>query len=150
VFEATYSRRIRAPAPDVWALWVEPGRWPDWDERVDAVEVEYELGVGSELGVKLRRGGRLRYEVTALEPEHLLAIEARFPGARLAQEHRISAGRDSLEVTHRIRVDGPLSGFWALMMSRKRLREAVARMAAREGELTERGALARRPRKHRR
>jgi hypothetical protein len=150
VFEAEHSARIRAGAAEVWALWADLARWPDWDERIEAVDLEEELRVGAELRVKLRRGGRVRYEVVALEPERLLAIEARFPAARLGQEHRLSAGRDSVEVAHRIYVEGPLAGPWALMMSRKRLREAVVRMAAREGELVEPGARRERARNKRR
>ena len=150
MFEAAHSQRIRAPAGDVWALWADPERWPDWDERIDSVEAEGELRAGAELRIKLRRGGRVRYEVIELEPERALAIQAAFPGARLRQEHRLSAGRESVEVAHRIRIDGPASSFWALMMSRKRLGEAVARMAVREAELLEPASRPKRPRKRRR
>jgi uncharacterized membrane protein len=137
VFEAAHSQRIRAPASDIWELWADPERWPDWDERIDSVEAEGELRVGAELRIKLRRGGRVRYEVIEIEPERALAIQAAFPGARLRQEHRLAAGRESVEVTHRIRIEGPASSFWALMMSRKRLGDAVARMAIREAEIVE-------------
>ena len=165
MFEAAHSQRIRAPAGDVWALWADPERWPDWDERIDSVEAEGELRAGAELWIKLlihelrsamtlritlRRGGRVRYEVIELELERALAIQAAFPGARLRQEHRLSAGRESVEVAHRIRIDGPASSFWALMMSRKRLGEAVARMAVREAELLEPASRPKRPRKRRR
>jgi hypothetical protein len=104
---------------------------------LERAEAEGELAVGAELRLKLRRGGTVRYTVTALEPERLFAAEARFPGARLAHEHRLAAGRSSTEITHRVALTGPLSGFWSLMMSRKRLRESVARYVERERELTE-------------
>jgi hypothetical protein len=75
--------------------------------------------------------------VIELEPERLLRDEARFPGARLGHEHRLAPGRSSVEITHRIYLTGPLSGFWALMMGRKRMRESVARFVERERQLTE-------------
>jgi hypothetical protein len=79
----------------------------------------------------------VRFNVTELEPERLFVDEARFPGARLGHEHRLAPGKSSVEITHRIYLEGPLSGFWSLMMGRKRLRESVVRFIEREKELTE-------------
>lgn len=137
MFEATDSDRVRAAAADVWELWADPQRWPDWNEQVERAELEGELRVGAEARVKFRRGGTVRFEVVALEPERLLASEARFPGARLGHEHRLVPGKSTVEVTHRLYVTGPLSGFWALMMGRKRMRESVAGFTERERQLTE-------------
>lgn len=93
--------------------------------------------MGATVKVKLRRGGTVEFEVVALEPQRLLIDEARFPGARLGHEHRLRPGRSSVEVTHRIYIQGPLSGFWALMLGRKRMREQVERFVQRERQLTE-------------
>ncbi len=92
----------------------------------------------------MRRGGTVKFDVIELAPERLLVYEARFPGARLGHEHRLAPGRSSVEVIHRTYVEGPLSGFWSLMMSRKRMRENVVRFVERERELTEPRARSRR------
>jgi uncharacterized membrane protein len=136
VFEASHTERIDAEAESVWALWRDPGRWPDWNEQIERAEVDGELRVGAEVRVKFRRGGTVRFEVHGLEPNRLLIDEAGFPGARLGHEHRIAPGRNSIAVTHRLYVTGPLSGFWALMLGRKRMRESVVRFVERERELT--------------
>ena len=65
---------------------------------------------------------------------------------RLGYEHRLAPGKSSVEITHRIYLRGLMSGFWSLMMGRKRLRESVVRFIERERELTEPKA-ARRKRK---
>jgi uncharacterized protein YndB with AHSA1/START domain len=150
VFEAEHSQGIRASAADVWELWADPARWPDWDQRIEAVELEGELRVGAEPRVKLRRGGRVRYEVVALDPERLLVTEARFPGARVGHEHRLAPGPTSVESAHRLYVSGPLSAFWAPMLGRKRLRRAVEGFAERERELVEPPARPKRARNKRR
>ncbi|MGH2986798.1 MAG: SRPBCC family protein [Solirubrobacterales bacterium] len=137
MFEATHSERSTAEAAAIWELWADPARWPDWNEQLERVESDGELRVGAELRLKLRRGGTVRFTVTELEPERLFADEARFPGARLGHEHRLAPGRSSVEITHRVYLAGALSGFWALMMGRKRLRESVVRFVERERELTE-------------
>jgi hypothetical protein len=137
MFEAVHSERSTAEPAAIWELWADPDRWPDWNEQLERVELDGELGVGAELRLKLRRGGTVRYTVTELEPERLFADEARFPGARLGHEHRLAPGKSSVEITHRVYLEGALSGFWALMMGRKRLRESVVRFVERERELTE-------------
>ncbi len=138
MFEATHSEHASAEGADVWALWSDLGRWPDWNEQIEGVEVEGELRVGAELELKMRRGGTVRFELLELEPGSLLAYEARFPGARLAHRQRLAAHRSSVEISHGIRLSGPLSGFWALMMGRRRMRESVERFVVRERELVER------------
>lgn len=95
--------------------------------------------MGAELRAKMRRGGRIAYRVVELEPERLLRFEARFPGARLGHEQRLTPeGPSSVEIAHRVYLRGPLAGFWALMMGRGRLRDALAGFVERERELAER------------
>jgi len=137
MFEATHSERSTAEPAAIWELWADPVRWPDWNEQLERVEFDGELRVGAEVRLKLRRGGTVRFAVSELEPERVFADEARFPGARLGHEHRLAPGKSSVEITHRVYLEGPLSGFWALMMGRKRLRESVVRFVERERELTE-------------
>ena len=137
MFEATHSDRADADPAAIWALWADPGRWPDWNEQIDHTEVDGPLEVGAEVRIKYRRGGTGRFNVTELEPERLFVDETRFPGARLGHEHRLAPGKSSVEITHRIYLEGPMSAFWSLMMGRKRLRESVVRFIERERELTE-------------
>jgi uncharacterized protein YndB with AHSA1/START domain len=136
VFEAVGSERIAAPAEAVWELWVDPDRWPDWNQQIERVEVDGELRLGGEVRTKMRGGGTVRHTITELDPGRSLTYEARFPGARSGLEHRLEPGRRSVEVTHRRYVDGPLSGFWALMLGRKKMRESVERFLEREEEIT--------------
>jgi hypothetical protein len=86
----------------------------------------------------MRRGGTVRYGVVGLEPGRLLAIEARFPAARLGHEHRLEPAGSGVEVTHRVYLRGPLWVLWALMLGRKRMRESIVRFAERERELAAR------------
>jgi hypothetical protein len=75
--------------------------------------------------VKLRKGGTLRQRVAAFEPGRRLVTEYRLPGARVGHEHMVEQRGSGSAVTHRLYVAGPLSGFWALMLGRKRMRELV-------------------------
>jgi uncharacterized protein YndB with AHSA1/START domain len=136
VFEVVASERIAAPAEAIWALWADPGRWPDWDRRIERAEVDGELRPGAEVKTKMRGGGTVRHTVVELDVGHSLTYEARFPGARSGHEHRLKPGRRSVEVTHRRYVEGPLAGFWSLMLGRRKMREAVEGYLEREAEIT--------------
>jgi len=137
VFEAIHTERIAVDAAAIWSLWADPSRWADWNEQIESAEVEGELRVGAEARVKFKRGGTVKFNVIELEQQHLFVDEAKFPGARLGHEHRMKPGRSSVEVTHRLYVEGPMSGFWSLMLSRKSMRELVVSFTRREREPTE-------------
>jgi hypothetical protein len=126
VFETEHSVRTSAPASAVWARWVKPARWAEWDPRVQHAEAEDELAEGVEVRVKLRKGGFVRQRVVALEMGSRLVTEYPLPGCRVGHEHRVEAHGPGCEVTHRLYVDGPLWVLWALMLSRKRMRATVA------------------------
>jgi uncharacterized protein YndB with AHSA1/START domain len=127
MFEASGSERTAAAPDAVWAVLADPSRWPEWNERFELVEAEGDLAPGSTVQVKQRRGGRMRFEITALESERRLAYEARFPGARYGHEHSVAPEPGSgSEIVHRVYVDGPLAGLWSLMLSRRRIRETAA------------------------
>jgi hypothetical protein len=137
VFEASHTETTSAAPAALWALWSDPGRWPEWNQTIEHGELEGEFARGETIRVKIRRGGRMQRQIVALDPERLLVEEARFPGARLGHEHRIQPNGDRCEVTHRVYVSGPMSGFWALMLGRKRLRQSVVGFVERERELLE-------------
>ena len=136
MFEAIETERIAVAAEAIWGLWADLERWPDLDEQIEHAEVDGELAVGAELRTKMRKGGTVKHTITEFEPHRALAYEAAFPGARSGFELRLKPGRRSVEVTHRRYVDGPLAGFWALMLGRKKMRESVERYLRREEELT--------------
>jgi uncharacterized protein YndB with AHSA1/START domain len=126
MFEAEASRSTQTPASAVWARWISPARWPEWDPRVKSAEAESDLEVGVPIKVRLGKGGSVRQEVVELDPGHRLVTEYKLPGARVGHEHLVEQRGPGSEVTHRLYVDGPLGGVWAMMLSRKKLRDAVA------------------------
>jgi hypothetical protein len=125
LFETAHTTRAGIPASAVWARWAKPERWPEWDARFQNAEIvgDGDLAEGSEVRVKLRKGGNTRHVVVALEPGRRLVTEYGLPGARVGHEHLVEPAGPGCEVTHRLYVDGPLSGLWAVMLNRKRLRE---------------------------
>ena len=130
MFEAAETSGTQKPASAVWARWANPARWSEWDARIASAEAKGELAEGSEVRVKLRKGGTTRHRVTELDPGRRLVTEYALPGARVGHERLVEPRGAGSQVTHRLYVECPLSGFWALMLGRRRLREAAAAFEA--------------------
>jgi len=126
LFETSHTAKASAPASAVWARWAKPSRWSEWDPRVQGAEAGGELDEGAEVRVKMRKGGTVRQKVVAFEPGRRLVTEYVLPGARVGHEHLVEARGPGSQVTHRLYVDGPLAGAWALMLGRRKLRESAA------------------------
>jgi uncharacterized protein YndB with AHSA1/START domain len=66
------SRRIAAPAEEVWALLTDTGKWPAWGPSITGVEPAGRaaggLAPGSRGTVRTVLGAALPYTVTAFEP----------------------------------------------------------------------------------
>jgi len=138
VFEASHSERTKASPAAVWELWEDPARWPEWNEQLEYGELEGEFAEGERIRVKFRRGGKMQFEIVAIEPGRLFVDESRLPGARFGHEHRVeSLGGGMAEITHRLYVRGFMSWFWSLLLGRKRMRESVVQFCERERELAE-------------
>jgi uncharacterized protein YndB with AHSA1/START domain len=137
VFQTSHTESSYASPAEIWALWRDPARWPEWHPQMESVASGGELAAGDRIRVKLRKGGRMELRVVTVEPERVLVHEAHMPGARLGHEHRLEPKGKGSEITHRLYVRGPLSGLFALLLGRKRMEELVIEFAERERELAE-------------
>jgi len=137
VFEAMHSERSSAKPAAVWALWADPGRWPEWNDQLESGELEGELSVGSGATVKFKRGGKMKFSVIALEPERLFVDEAKLPGCRFGHEHRVEPAGSGSQITHRLYLKGLTSGVFSRLFGRKRMAESVVGFVERERALVE-------------
>ena len=137
MFETTHTERSTASPAAVWALWADASRWPEWNEQLESGELHGELAVGTGASVKFKRGGKMRYEVVAVEPERLFVDEARLPGCRFGHEHRVEPTDGGCEITHRLYFEGPTSGLFSRLFGRKRMEKSVVGFVERERELAE-------------
>lgn len=137
MFEAAHTERSSAPPDPVWALWANPDRWPEWNDQLESGGLDGELAVGAGVTVKFKRGGKMRFTVTELEPGRLFVDEAKLPGCRLGHEHRVEPAGAGCEITHRLYLKGPTCGLFSRLFGRKRMRESVVRFVERERQLAE-------------
>ena len=137
MFEASHTEQSSAPPEAVWALWIDPARWPEWNTQVEWGEIEGEPAPGAAVTVKFKHGGRMRFEITQLEPQRLLVDEARLPGCRFGHEHRVEPSGAGSEITHRLYLKGPTAKAFALLFGRRKLKRSVTDFVAKERALAE-------------
>ncbi len=137
MFETEHSERSSASPRAVWRLWADAGRWPDWNEQLSEATLDGDLAVGTKAEVKFKRGGKMAFEVIELEPGRRFLDEAKLVGCRYGHEHSLKPKGSGVEISHRLYLDGPLSGVFATMFGRKKLRDSVIRFVERERELAE-------------
>ncbi|MEJ7876358.1 MAG: SRPBCC family protein, partial [Solirubrobacterales bacterium] len=126
MFEASHTDTTKASPAEVWELWADPARWPEWNDQLTSGELHGKLEVGTEATVKFKRGGKMAFKVVELEPGRLFVDEAKLPGCRFGHEHRVSPIADGAEITHRLYLEGPTSGAFARLFGRGRMRDSVA------------------------
>ena len=124
----------------MWALWEDAGRWPEWNDRIASAELFGELREGAIARIRFKRSPvAMKFTVVAFEDGRLLTDETRYPGARLGHEHRVERTGGETQIAHRLYLDGPAEGLWALLLGRQ-LRTAVRSFGERERALAEASA----------
>lgn len=137
VWEASHSEGANANAAAIWSLWRNPARWPDWNEQLKSAELDGDFEVGSKATIHFKRGGKMVFDLVAVEDERVFIDEAKLLGARFGHEHRIEPRGRGVEITHRLYFSGPLATPFSFLFGRRRMRKSVIAFIKSERELTE-------------
>lgn len=111
-----HAIRIDAPAERVWNLTVELERWPDFIPTMTRVERldDGPVSVGSAARVTQPRQRPRTWTVTAIDPPHQFAWEARFGPATMTASHRLVA--DGRACVNTLSIEASGRGARALML----------------------------------
>jgi uncharacterized membrane protein len=120
-FEATID--IAAPAEQVFEVYADVERWPEWTASVTSVERldDGPLRVGSQARIKQPRLPVAVWEVTDLVPDRTFTWVARGPGVVTTGSHLVTPveGSDRVTVTASVDQEGPVG--WLIGLLGRRL-----------------------------
>jgi ligand-binding SRPBCC domain-containing protein len=137
MWQTSAETRTSAPPEAVWALWADAARWREWNDQIASAELDSPLEQGAVARIRFRRSPRaLRFTVTSFEDRRSFTDETRFPGARLAHEHRVEPDGAGSRIVHRLSFTGRAERLWGLVMGRP-MRAAVGTFGERERALAE-------------
>ena len=137
-----HTETTSAAPEQVWARYVDPTTWPEWDHGTESVTIEGPFTVGARGRLKPNGGPATSFVVTEAEPGAGFADVTRLPLAKLWFRHRIEAGPGGTRFTHTATITGPLAPLFARLIGRTIAAEMPAAMAA-LGRLAQGASIAR-------
>ena len=108
-----HSETTSATPAQIWARYVEPSTWPQWDHETATVTIEGPFAVGTRGRLKPVKGPAAPFAFTEVTPEVSFTDVSRLPLARLTFSHLIEPIPTGSRFTHRIEITGPLSPLFA-------------------------------------
>jgi len=128
-----YETTVRAAASpgQVWSVWANLTRWPDWTTSMTSVEpLGGPLREGAQVRIRQPRLAPATWTVDALVPGSSFSWSTKGLGVRTTAEHRVvTTATDGAEITLTVRQSGPLAPLVGLLMGR-RIRQYVDLEAA--------------------
>lgn len=90
-----HTMRTNAAAGDVWAVWTDVARWPEWDGELESAYIEGgRIALGARGSLRPRRGPASSFVVSEFEPEKGYAFSTRLPLCELVIRRRRGRGHD--------------------------------------------------------
>jgi hypothetical protein len=103
VWAAEHSGETTASPGDVWRIWKDVPRWPEWNADLAKAELEGDFEVGSTIRMISGDGEVIELRIAeAAEPE-LFVDEADFGTIVVRTTHRAEPGR----IVYRMEITGP-------------------------------------------
>jgi hypothetical protein len=104
---------------DVWAVWTDVARWPEWDTELESASVEGgRLALGASGTLRPRSGPSTTFVVSEFEPEEGYAFKTHLPLCELVVRRRFGGG-GTTAFTHEVSFVGPLSFPFGLLLGRR-------------------------------
>jgi uncharacterized protein YndB with AHSA1/START domain len=128
-----YRRPTTAPPAEVWRLWSDIARWPEWDVDLEAVTLDGEFRAGASGTLQPRGMDAFPFTITAAEPGTGYADETPLDGAVLRFEHEIVPAEAGNEIRQRVIVEGPAASDYFEEFARQIILDipaALGRLAA--------------------
>ncbi|WP_090474951.1 SRPBCC family protein [Nakamurella panacisegetis] len=112
---ATASATSTAPAAQFFALWADMDTWPEWNTDTEWVRLDGPFVQGATGTLKPKGGPKVKFTVEKLTATDFVDVSTLW-GARLTFDHHIVETSSGTEVSVAVRMSGPLSKVWTMVM----------------------------------
>jgi len=122
----------------IWKVWQNVNQWHQWDTDIDFARLEQPFEQGSQFWLKPKGGPQVKIRLIKVEPGVAFTDLTKFPLAKMYGIHEMKETKAGLEITHTVRIEGPLSFLWKKIVAEKvaaGLEEQAEKMVQRAREL---------------
>ncbi len=106
-----------APPAHFFALWVDVATWTDWNTDTEWVRLDGPFVQGATGKLKPKGGPAVDFTVEKLTETDFVDV-SRLWGARLVFDHHITRTPSGTEIVIEVRLTGPLSAVWNLILGK--------------------------------
>ncbi len=116
-----HTVRTSAAPGDVWAVWADVARWPEWDVELESASIEGgRLALGAKGTIMPHRGPASSFIVSEFEPEEGYAFTTRLPLCELVVRRRLDGDGDGgTTFTHEVSFVGSFSFLFGALLGRR-------------------------------
>lgn len=102
----------------IWRIWQDVENWKNWDQEIEVSRIDGPFQAGTTGCTKFVGTPLFKTLLTQVEPLKLVVQEAYLSFARVISYQSMSQVADKTQVTFRVEIRGPLSLFYACILSR--------------------------------
>jgi hypothetical protein len=107
-----------APPQAFFEKWVDHDSWPTWSPDTEWVRVDGPVRTGATGVIKPKGAPRVRFTISACEPDREYTDTSKLPGATLVFQHIATPIPEGVRLDVLVTIDGPLARIWAAVMGR--------------------------------
>lgn len=113
------TRKTTATKEQLWELWSDVSNWNTWDHEIEYSEISGEFKVGTKGVLKPAGGPKTKFVITVCNPLQEFSDRSFLPLSTMDFVHTIREIPDGLEVSHEVRINGPLTFLFSRVIGKK-------------------------------
>ncbi len=119
-WEKTHKVTVQNMAKNqIWKVWEDVNHWHTWDTDIEFARLDGQFKVGNSFQLKPKAGPKVKIELLKVEPNASFTDVTTFPLAKMYGIHEMRETGDGLEISHTVRIEGPLSFLWKRIVAEK-------------------------------
>lgn len=103
----------------IWKVWENVNEWHKWDTDIEFARLEGSFAVGQNFLLKPKDGPKVKIKLVKVQPGEGFTDVTAFPLAKMYGIHEMKDTQDGLEITHTVRIEGPLGFLWKKIVAEK-------------------------------
>ena len=102
-----YGAETAADPGEIWRVWLDVTRWPEWNGDIERIEIDGPFAAGTTIRMTPRGAGEVRLVLADVRENEQFVDGARVDGLVVTTTHRIDRGSHGrVRVVYRTEIDG--------------------------------------------